>query len=40
MKEENEWDILCNECYSATKKNNWTKEDSRRLLKEVREEMK
>ena len=37
---EPEWAQLCSECYSATQKNNWTKEDSRKLLKEVRKELK
>lgn len=31
-----EWDYLCKKCYSATKKNNWTKKDSRELLKQTR----
>lgn len=38
LKQENEWEKLCNECYSATTKNNWKKEDSRKLLKEIRKE--
>ncbi len=37
---EPEWTQLCSECYSATQKNNWTKENSRKLLKEVRKELK
>lgn len=37
---ESEWTKLCNECYSAAKKNNWTKEDSRELLSKVRKELK
>lgn len=37
---EPEWTQLCNECYSATQKNNWTKENSRQLLNEVRKELK
>lgn len=35
-----EWSQLCDECFSATQKNNWTKEDSRKLLKNVRKELK
>lgn len=37
---EPEWAQLCNECYSAAQKNKWTKENSRKLLKEVRKELK
>ena len=37
---EPEWAQLCSECYLATQKNNWTKADSRQLLKEVRKELK
>lgn len=35
-----EWAQLCNECFCATQKNNWTKENSRKLLKQVRQELK
>lgn len=35
-----EWAELCDECFSATKKNKWTKDDSRKLLKSVRKELK
>lgn len=37
---EPEWAQLCSECFFATQKNNWTKENSRKLLKEVRKELK
>ena len=35
-----EWNQLCNECFDAVKKNNWTKEKSRKLLQNVRKELK
>lgn len=35
-----EWAQLCDECFSATQKNGWTKEDSRKLLKETRKELR
>ena len=33
-----EWEELCSECSSMAKSVGWTKEDSRRLLKEIRSE--
>ena len=35
-----EWEELCNECSVIAKKAGWTKEDSRRLLKQIRRETK
>lgn len=35
-----EWEELCQECSSAAKKAGWTKEDSRKLLKQVRAELR
>lgn len=35
-----EWEELCEECSKAAKKAGWTKEDNRRVLKEVRRELK
>lgn len=35
-----EWEKLCDECSFAVQKNGWTKNHSKKLLKEVREELK
>lgn len=35
-----EWEELCSECSAMAKSVGWTKEDSRRLLKKVRDEAK
>lgn len=35
-----EWEELCERCSSMAKSVGWTKEDSRKLLKEVRNESK
>ena len=35
-----EWEELCNTCSSMAKSVGWTKEDSRNLLKKVRNESK
>lgn len=33
-----EWEELCYECSTMAKAVNWTKEDSRKLLKQIRNE--
>lgn len=35
-----DWEELCEQCSTAAEKVGWTKEDSRRLLKEARRELK
>ena len=34
---EPEWKEICRECSCAAKKSGWTKKDSKKLLKEIRE---
>jgi len=35
-----DWQKLCDECSFAAEKNGWTEKDAKRLLKQVREELK
>ena len=35
-----EWELLCNTCASIAEKSNWTEEDSNKLIKRVRKELR
>lgn len=35
-----EWELLCDTCASIAEKANWTEEDSNKLIKRVRKELR